>query len=90
MELIKTIEAICGLFNIIKHKNQTIITSNICVTDPKCPFNKNISIARVRSMLCQVPIRGIERPFILFHFTVFLMDMVSYFCGNQFPWEKYF
>ena len=61
MELIKAIEAICGLFNIIKHKNQTIITSNICATDPKCPFNKNILIARVRSMLCQVPVHWMKK-----------------------------
>ena len=40
MELIKAFVAICGLFNMIKHTNQTIITSNIWVTDPKWPFNK--------------------------------------------------
>ena len=33
---------------------------------------------------------GIERPFILFLFTVFLMDMVNYFRGNIFPWENIF
>ena len=38
---IKAIGAICGLYSINKLKNQTIITSNKCFTDPKYPFNKN-------------------------------------------------
>ena len=33
--------SICGLYSINKHKNQTIITSNKCDTDPKCLFSKN-------------------------------------------------
>ena len=78
MELIKAFVAICGLFNMIKHTNQTIITSNIWVTDPKWPFNKKYFnckgpfnvISSARSLDEK---GGIERLFISFHFTVCLM-----------------
>ena len=78
IELIKAIVDIMGLYSINKHNTKTLITSNKCVTDPKCLFNKNYFNRKgsfnVMSRACSLDEKcGIERPFISFHFTVFLM-----------------